>query len=488
MSYAVLTLTLLCATILLCVPAAAYQNPLKLPNEAMGAGIADPGLLRYMGKYYLYATKVTSDPGIRCWESKDLVNWTFKGFCTGDDPVFAQGHGWSPGPFYYNGKFYLYVCGIDQKHKVFESDQPTGPFKCVNSDLIDVNSLDAVPFLDDDGRLYLFYAGWAGVGIQFRTCSSPTKADGPNQTLKSCQFSAEDNDNFWTEGPTLYKRDGTYYLAYCGNDWARDSYQVRAAKGKSISKLTPQKTNPIIAQVKGEWVAPGCNWIITGPDLKSLWNVYHVRKGGAHERRMCLGALHIDPKSGDLICDGPTWQSTPNPAPPTWHEDFARTDLGPTWQSISGKWKSGEGRLTCQAIGDHNTAEILCKSPIGQSFVAEFNLRLVDTPAGSAKRSYGVSICRGDSGSLLVMIDAKSKSLQLRNSNSSKALASAPLPKAFTLDVWHAIVVEKRGSHLTAYFDGMRKIDAEISATGTAFGFITQNCRADFGWCGISNL
>jgi len=482
-----LTLTVLCAIIMVCVPAEAYQNPLKMPNEATGAGIADPGVLRYMGKYYLYATKVGGDKGIRCWESEDLVNWVFKGFCTGDDPVFAQGHGWSPGPFYYNGKFYLYVCGIDQKHNVFESDSATGPFKCVAPDFLNVNSLDGVMFLDDDGQLYLFYAGWAGVGIQYRTCSSPTKADGENHPLKACQFSAEDNGNFWTEGPTLYKHDGTYYLAYCGNDWARDSYQVRVAKGRSIPKLTPQKTNPIIACAKGEWVAPGCNWIITGPDLKSLWNVYHARKGGAHERRMCLDALHIDPKSGDLICDGPTWQPTPNPAPPTWHEDFARKELGPTWQLISGIWKSGDGRLTCDAIGDHKTAEMLCKSPMGKDFVAEFNLRLAVKP-GSAKQSYGVSICRGDAGSLLLMIDAKSKSLQLRNSKPSKVLADSPLPKAFTLDVWHTLVVEKRGGHLTAYFDGMRKIDASIDATGTAFGFVTENCRADFGWCGFSNL
>ncbi len=476
----------LLALIALCIPAGAYQNPLKMPDDPCGGGIADPGLLRYMGKYYLYATKVGNEPAVRCWESKDLVSWTFKGFCTEDNHVFAQGHGWSPGPFYYNGKFYLYVCSIDQKHRVFEADKPTGPFKCVNPDFLNVNSLDAIMFLDDDGQLYLFYAGWAGVGIQYRKCSSPTKADGENQSLKPCQFSAEDNGNFWTEGPTMYKRDGVYYLAYCGNDWARDSYQVRVARAKSIPELTPQNKNPIISQYTGEWVAPGCNWIITGPDLKSLWNVYHARKGGGHARRLCLDPLRIDSKTGDLVCDGPTWEPRPNPAPPTWCEDFAREDFSLNWKPVSGQWKSGGGVLKCEATGDNKTGRMHCKCPMGKDFVAEFNVKLIDKPA--AGQSYGISMCGSDSESLYVVVDAASKSFQLRESGSSKPIKQAVLPEPFTLDVWHTIVVEKRGNHLTAYFDGMRKIDAEIEAEGTAFGFVTTNCRADFSWCGFSNL
>ncbi len=470
----------LLAVVALSAPAGAYQNPLKMPDDPCGGGIADPGLLRYMGKYYLYATKVGGEPAVRCWESKDLVTWTFKGFCTDDNDVFAQGHGWSPGPFYYNGKFYLYICSIDQKHRVFEADRPTGPFKCVNKDFLNVNSLDAIMFLDDDGQLYLFYAGWGGVGIQYRTCSSPTKADGENQSLKPCQFSAEDNGNFWTEGPTMYKRDGVYYLAYCGNDWARDSYQVRVARAKSIPELTPQKKNPIISQYTGEWVAPGCNWIITGPDLKSLWNVYHVRKGGGHARRLSLDPLRIDAKTGDLVCDGPTFEPRPNPAQPTWCDDFSRKDFSLNWKAVSGEWRSGDGRLS----SDGKSAGIICKCPMGGDFVAEFNVKL----AAGSSGSYGISICGGDTEKLLLTIDVKSKSLQLRSTTLSKPLAKAALPAGFNLDVWHAIIVEKRQGHLTAYFDGMRKIDAAIDAKGASFGFVTNNCRADFGWCGFSNL
>ncbi|MDI6828567.1 MAG: family 43 glycosylhydrolase, partial [Armatimonadota bacterium] len=226
-------LSLLFICLLLAKCASAYRNPLVLPKEAEGPGIADPGLLRWMGKYYLYSTK-TGEQGIRCWESADLVNWQFKAYCTDDDPVFASRMAWSPAPFYFNGKFYLYICGIDQKHKVFESENPWGPFRCVNADFLDVNTLDAVPFLDDDGKLYLFYAGWSRTGIQWRTCSSPINADEKNQKLIACQFSVNPN-NWWTEGPAVFKRNGIYYLTYCGNNWQEDNYQIRAAKGYTIA-------------------------------------------------------------------------------------------------------------------------------------------------------------------------------------------------------------------------------------------------------------
>lgn len=470
----------LLGTVLLSVSVGAYRNPLTLPHESMGAGIADPGLLRWMGKYYLYATKVSEDPGIRCWESEDLVNWTYKGFCTGNDSVFANGHGWSPGPFYYNGKFYLYVSGVDQKHKVFVADKPTGPFECVNKDLLDVNSLDGVPLLDDDGQLYLFYAGWAGIGIQYRKCSSPTKADGPNQTLPACQFSADNNGNFWTEGPSLYKHDGTYYLAYCGNDWLKDSYQVQVAKGKTIAELKPQKTNPLIEQATGDWVATGCNWIIRGPDLKSLWNVYHCRKFGGAARRMCLDSLYFDKKTGDLRSNGPTWDSQPNPAPPDWHEDFSRAEIGPMWQATLGKWESRDSGAA--GLGATGAAEMLCKVPVGADLAAEFNVKLLAGASGD----YGIRIRDDNGDEATILVDVVGKSLQMV-SGEGIVEAKHALPQSFDLKVWHQIMVEKHSGRVRVYFDQMLGLDKSIGVARGHFSLVARKCNAAFGWCGFSN-
>lgn len=453
--------------------AGAYKNPLPVDNGIMGAGIADPGVLRWMGKYYLYATKVKEDPGMRCWESEDLVNWKYMGLCTTNDPVFADGHGWSPGPFYYNGRFYLYVCGIDQKHKVFESDKPTGPFVCVNKDLIDVNSLDAVPLLDDDGQLYLFYAGWDGVGIQYRKASSPVRGDGQNCTLPVCQFSADNNGNFWTEGPDLWKRNGFYYLTYCGNDWLRDSYQVRVARGKSIADLKPQKSDTLVKQISGQWVATGCNWSIRGPDLKTLWHVYHCRRSGGAERRLCLDKLYFD-DAGEMRCDGPTWSSQPNPEPPGYFESFIRTDIGPNWKITSGDWQiRGEDRL----VG--KSGELICNCRLQANFIAEFNLKLIKH---SRAGRYGVTF-DGEHGKATILLDPVAKTIEL----SGKSKSTASLPKNFDFDVWHTLIVQQYDGRLQVRFDEMAKIDTHLNIGASQFSLHAKGCEAAFGWCGFSN-
>lgn len=452
----------------------AYQNPLRLPKEAEGPGIADPGLLKWMGKYYLYSTK-TEDPGIRCWESADLVHWKFRGYCTGDEPTFAGHMAWSPTPLYSNGKFYLIVCGIDQKHQAFEADRPWGPFRCVNKDLIDVNTLDASPFVDDDGQLYLFYAGWGGNAIQYRKCSSPAKADGPNEKLPACQFSVQPN-NFWTEGPSVFKYDGIYYLTYCGNDWAQDSYQVRVSKGRSIQDLKPQDDKPLLAQLDGDWRATGCNWMIMGPDLKSLWNVYHCRKGGGWARRLCLDRLYIDPKTKDLWTDGPTWKDMPNPAMPLWYDEFGRQEIGSNWERESGRWEIKADQVAGGTVV--GSGELVCKVPARDSFAAEFNVRLVDGESGAR---YGLTLC-GDEELLILP-----KMRQLVLTDARSVLARATLPAGTDLKTWHVIRVDKQSTRLRVYFDEMLKMDVTTRPGGGRFGFTADGCTAAYGWCGFSN-
>lgn len=462
-------------TVVLCSALGAYQNPLVLPKDGEGPGIADPGLLKWMGKYYLYATK-TEEQGVRCWESADLVRWKFRGYCTGDEPTFAGHMAWSPTPVYRNGKFYLIVCGIDQKHQAFEADRPWGPFKCVNKDLINVNTLDASPFVDDDGQLYLFYAGWGGNAIQYRKCSSPTKADGPNQKLPACQFSVQPN-NYWTEGPSVFKYDGVYYLTYCGNDWGQDNYQVRVSKGRSIEELKPQSNEPLIAQLTGTWRATGCNWMIMGPDLKSLWNVYHCRKGGSWERRLCLDRLYIVPKTRDLWTNGPTWDSQANPATPLWWDDFARQEIGANWESISGKW-----RLQADAVAGGTvvgSGKLECKVPTKDSFAVEANIRLI---SGKSNARYGMTLCSSDE----LTIDVRAKQLMLTRDGS--VIARAALPASTDLNTWHTVRVDKQASRLRVYFDEMLKIDMKAPNAGAGrFGLMASDCTTAFGWCGFSN-
>jgi hypothetical protein len=95
-----------------------------------------------------------------------------------------------------------------------------------------------------------------------------------------------------------------------------------------------------------------------------------------------------------------------------------------------------------------------------------------------------------DGSRLLLMVDAKSKRLVLRQMENGKGsvLASADLPKHLDIGAWHVIRVEKESERLRVQFDEMTKIDERVSIGGGRFGFIADGCKASFGWCGYSNL
>ena len=126
-----------------------YQNPILSPARGEGEQFGDPFVLRYNGKYYLYHTAST----LNCWESEDLVNWTYVGVCTDND--FFRGS-WAPEVRYYNGTFYMTTTGPNGDGAyILTSTSPTGPFEVV-TDSLETN-LDASLFVDDNGGWYTFF-------------------------------------------------------------------------------------------------------------------------------------------------------------------------------------------------------------------------------------------------------------------------------------------------------------------------------------------
>ena len=55
---------------------------------------ADPFLMTYQGKYYIYATN--SPDGFRVYVSDDLVVWKDKGYCLKKGDVIGQNRFWAP--------------------------------------------------------------------------------------------------------------------------------------------------------------------------------------------------------------------------------------------------------------------------------------------------------------------------------------------------------------------------------------------------------
>lgn len=128
-----------------------YQNPIQKHGD-----FADPFVLRFNGKYYLYCTN--SD--VRCWQSEDLVNWTLAGAAVPEDE-FPGLVPFAPEVVYENGWFYMYTSPHGFGHYVLRSKSPTGPFRKITPNI--GHAIDFSVFIDEDGQWYAYWADENGI-------------------------------------------------------------------------------------------------------------------------------------------------------------------------------------------------------------------------------------------------------------------------------------------------------------------------------------
>ncbi len=79
--------------------------------QAGQVSIHDPCMAKEGDTYYIFST----DPGIKCYSSTDMVHWKFRTRVFPGEPFWARGvtskfngHIWAPDISLYDGKYYLY--------------------------------------------------------------------------------------------------------------------------------------------------------------------------------------------------------------------------------------------------------------------------------------------------------------------------------------------------------------------------------------------
>lgn len=227
---------------LLCCRPALAQNI----NNPVLPGIADAGVLKYNGKYYIGGVFTDGD----FYVSEDLINWI------GPVHVFDMNNQWTDGTgagnnqihandmIYLNGMFHLYwsvnYWGKD-RHVVHiahsESDKVLGPYvEPVKETWMD-NRIDPQIFQDDDGKLYMYMVRFTdGNTIWVRPMKDPRTFSGH----PVCQFASLPNtwetmDNRVAEGPFVIKYRNRYYMMYNANHTgtAWGNYQLGVAEADS---------------------------------------------------------------------------------------------------------------------------------------------------------------------------------------------------------------------------------------------------------------
>ena len=291
-----------------------YINPLSIEEST---NIADPAVLRFKGTYYLFLT------GGMVWSSDDLVHWKHhKVTLPAGISVVA------PSAFEYKG--YIYLTGNDTG--LLRSRDPIGPWEDIG-DFKDekgrtIKLFDPMVFVDDDGRVYMYYAGKSIAGIygveldtdeltRFKAAPTHFFKFEPSHIWERFGASNEYSKVSWIEGPWMTKRKGTYYLQYSasGTDWPTYAVGYYTSK-KPLGPFTYYTGSPILVQKKGLINGTGHHCMVEAPD-GSLWAMYNIlyrnwnRLRGT-ERHIGMDAAGFD-KDGNLFINGPT--ETPQPAP-----------------------------------------------------------------------------------------------------------------------------------------------------------------------------
>jgi len=260
---------------------AGYGPPLDLPNAEM---TADPAIIKVDDVYYLYVTASTID--FECWSSTDLDTWVYEGVVWENPGAQAWNHVdlWAPEVHRDGDDFYLYYAA-DMRIGVARADNPLGPFVDVFDHPFVGNgyngvaglAIDAHVFVDNDGRRYFYYAGYAPFSvIRVAEMADMTTLVGEHRTV--VEPGILNWELFVTEAPWMVEHEGTCYLMYSGYGADRPSYAVGYATADNpMGSFDEFSGNPILHRDDAAaFYGPGHNCVITAPD-GSLKIVYHTK-------------------------------------------------------------------------------------------------------------------------------------------------------------------------------------------------------------------
>lgn len=241
-------------------------------NPIIPDNIADPSISKFGDTYYLYGTS-DIDRGLEemgppvVWKSKDFVNWSFEGTILNEIDwnkpyTFINKEGkkqygffryWAPGrAIKIDNLYYLFptIVAPDGSCPVYTvvSESPDGPFRFQNGDGLFwgeipegkknsqplVPDIDVEPFIDDDGSSYVYWRNRKAAQVNHDFSS--VVGDIVNIPTKRTAYS---------EGPTLFKRDGIYYYVYTqgGHQNYRNAYMM--SKQSPLSGFVAPKGNDV---------------------------------------------------------------------------------------------------------------------------------------------------------------------------------------------------------------------------------------------------
>jgi beta-xylosidase len=287
-------LRLLAGALLATLASTALAEPSFVPVHR--DNFPDPHIVEHQGEFIAYATN--SGINLPMLTSRDLVQWT--PVVRADDPSkrldgmpelapwVKEGFTWAPEVMKVGTRWLLYYTANHRKRDVqclgiAIADNPKGPFRDTSAEpmvcQLDLGgTIDANPFRDADGKLYLYYKSDGNrVGKGTVIWGQRMADDGLSTVGEAVPLIRDDKVWEWklVEAPAMVKSPGGYQLffsaAYYG--WDPNERLSRYATGYAsctgpLGPCVDAPENPILNSFKDR--DAGC---LSGPGHPSIFQV-----------------------------------------------------------------------------------------------------------------------------------------------------------------------------------------------------------------------
>lgn len=306
----------------------AQSSEAMLQNPVIQINFPDPFVLTKVDEtYYAYSTNSNSR-NVPVATSTDLVTWKL-----GRDALpalprwvnISRPDVWAPEVIRIGDEYLMYYTARHRESGrqcigLAVSESPAGPFRDGQDSpficqIDEGGSIDASPFRDADGTLYLY---WKNDG---NCCMQPTYLYGQalspdGRTLIGEPVRLIRNEQAWhgpvVEAPTMWLHEGRYYLFYSANVFAGQAYAVGYATCETpLGPCEDAPENPILASDLTRQplvVGPGHQTVISD-EAGETWLVYHawqVTPSGSLTKNRQMWIDRLVWEDGRPVVQGPT--------------------------------------------------------------------------------------------------------------------------------------------------------------------------------------
>ena len=277
--------------------------------------LADPTIFFWEGKYYAFGTSGRgSNNGIPVFESTDLVNWeavvSNDGFALRKGDAFGTKGFWAPQVFHLNGVFYM-AYTANENIAIATSKQPGGPYTQHDVTAIPAagKQIDPFVFIDDDGKKYLYHVrlfkGNRIYGAELKNDLSGIVDSTAVECISAAEHWENTGDSSWpvTEGPTVIKKAGKYYMFYSANDFRNPDYAVgMASSDHPLGPWKKFKGNPVLSRKQTGQNGTGHGDLFKTSD-GAYYYVFHVHQSATNVAPRKTMMISVSIKRNKFVFD-----------------------------------------------------------------------------------------------------------------------------------------------------------------------------------------